>query len=274
MVVDEAHFIKNLTSQRSKHVLSLSRSIRATSPRGAVHGTHGHAADQPDRRLPRHLAVPRLDRRKEAAARPSWTSWKTPVLRPPTSASSPRHARPSSTWASCDARRWMSRPTSLRAESPTSRSSSTTTSVAPFARPRPPSPLDWSTATSVASPCGSREDPFTDVRQGAPHPRRRARGARGVEVGQDRRERLHHGAQDRPGQGRPRRRLHRPAGSQRGQGGVLRQAHRRHGHRGGALRQGRSRHRLDPWRPDAEGAPGRDRRVRQGSRRSRSSSPR
>ena len=33
MVVDEAHFIKNLTSQRSKHVLSLSKSIRATSPR-------------------------------------------------------------------------------------------------------------------------------------------------------------------------------------------------------------------------------------------------
>ena len=33
MVVDEAHFIKNLSSQRSKHVLSLSRSIRATSPR-------------------------------------------------------------------------------------------------------------------------------------------------------------------------------------------------------------------------------------------------
>jgi superfamily II DNA or RNA helicase len=33
MVVDEAHFIKNLTSQRSKHVLSLSKSIRAASPR-------------------------------------------------------------------------------------------------------------------------------------------------------------------------------------------------------------------------------------------------
>ncbi|HRN29784.1 MAG TPA: DEAD/DEAH box helicase, partial [Terrimesophilobacter sp.] len=32
MVVDEAHFIKNLTSQRSKHVLSLSRSIRAAQP--------------------------------------------------------------------------------------------------------------------------------------------------------------------------------------------------------------------------------------------------
>jgi len=33
MVVDEAHFIKNLKSERSKHVLSLSRSIRATFPR-------------------------------------------------------------------------------------------------------------------------------------------------------------------------------------------------------------------------------------------------
>jgi superfamily II DNA or RNA helicase len=33
MVVDEAHFIKNLTSQRSKHVLSLAKSIRAASPK-------------------------------------------------------------------------------------------------------------------------------------------------------------------------------------------------------------------------------------------------
>lgn len=33
MVVDEAHFIKNLKSERSKHVLALSRSIRATAPR-------------------------------------------------------------------------------------------------------------------------------------------------------------------------------------------------------------------------------------------------
>jgi superfamily II DNA or RNA helicase len=33
MVVDEAHFIKNLSSQRSKHVLSLAKSIRATSPK-------------------------------------------------------------------------------------------------------------------------------------------------------------------------------------------------------------------------------------------------
>ena len=32
MVVDEAHFIKNLTSQRSKHVLALSKSIRTAQP--------------------------------------------------------------------------------------------------------------------------------------------------------------------------------------------------------------------------------------------------
>ncbi len=36
MVVDEAHFIKNLSSQRSKHVLALSRSIRATAPRALL----------------------------------------------------------------------------------------------------------------------------------------------------------------------------------------------------------------------------------------------
>ena len=33
MVVDEAHFIKNLKSERSKHVIALSRSIRAANPR-------------------------------------------------------------------------------------------------------------------------------------------------------------------------------------------------------------------------------------------------
>ncbi len=36
MVVDEAHFIKNLSSQRSKHVLALSRSIRATYPKALM----------------------------------------------------------------------------------------------------------------------------------------------------------------------------------------------------------------------------------------------
>ena len=36
MVVDEAHFIKNLKSERSKHVLSLSQNIRATYPKALL----------------------------------------------------------------------------------------------------------------------------------------------------------------------------------------------------------------------------------------------
>ena len=36
IAVDEAHFIKNLKSERSKHVLALSKSIRATSPRALM----------------------------------------------------------------------------------------------------------------------------------------------------------------------------------------------------------------------------------------------
>ncbi len=36
MVVDEAHFIKNLKSERSKHVLALSRTIRAAQPRALM----------------------------------------------------------------------------------------------------------------------------------------------------------------------------------------------------------------------------------------------
>jgi hypothetical protein len=36
MVVDEAHFIKNLKSERSKHVLALSRTIRATRPKALM----------------------------------------------------------------------------------------------------------------------------------------------------------------------------------------------------------------------------------------------
>jgi len=36
MVVDEAHFIKNLKSERSKHVLSLSKSIRASYPKALM----------------------------------------------------------------------------------------------------------------------------------------------------------------------------------------------------------------------------------------------
>ncbi len=67
MVVDEAHFIKNKSSQRSQHVLQLSERIRARSGQPAADGADRHPADQRHRGLPRDLAVPRLDRREEAA---------------------------------------------------------------------------------------------------------------------------------------------------------------------------------------------------------------
>ena len=69
MVVDEAHFIKNKTSQRSQHVLELSERIRSRVRAAAADGPHRHPADQRHRGLPGHLAVPRLDRRQEAARR-------------------------------------------------------------------------------------------------------------------------------------------------------------------------------------------------------------
>ncbi len=69
MVVDEAHFIKNKTSQRSQHVLQIADSIRARTPASADDRPDRHPADQRHRRLPRDLAVPRLDRREEAAGR-------------------------------------------------------------------------------------------------------------------------------------------------------------------------------------------------------------
>ena len=77
-----------------------------------------------------------------------------------------------------------------------------------------------------------------------------------------RRERLRHDAPDRPGQGRSRRRLRRPAGAQRRQGRLLRQAHRRDGRRPGHLRQARPEVLHDPRRPD----PGRPRAQHQGVR--------
>ena len=71
-------------------------------------------------------------------------------------------------------------------------------------------------------------------------------GAPGHECGRGRRERVQPDAAHRAGQVRPRGRLHRPAGPQRRQGGVLRQARRRDGQRRGALRPAGDPLQLDP----------------------------
>ncbi len=67
MVVDEAHFIKNKSSQRSQHVLARLRADPRPHRPAAADGAHRHPADQRHRGLPGDLAVPRLDRRHEAA---------------------------------------------------------------------------------------------------------------------------------------------------------------------------------------------------------------
>ena len=68
MVVDEAHFIKNKASQRSQHVL---RALRAhPGPHVAsplLMALTGTPLINDIEDFTQHLAVPRLDRREEAA---------------------------------------------------------------------------------------------------------------------------------------------------------------------------------------------------------------
>jgi SNF2 family DNA or RNA helicase len=79
-----------------------------------------------------------------------------------------------------------------------------------------------------------------------------------------RRQRLHDGPQDRSGEGPARGGLRRAAAALGRQGRLLREAHRRHGCRGGALRGRRAAHGLDPRRPDDARAAAGDRRVQRG----------
>ena len=69
MVVDEAHFIKNKTSQRSQHVLELSERIRSRTARPLLMALTGTPLINDIEDFRGDLAVPRLDRRQEAARR-------------------------------------------------------------------------------------------------------------------------------------------------------------------------------------------------------------
>ena len=140
MVVDEAHFIKNKTSQRSQNVLQLVRADPRPHRPAAALRPDRHAADQRHRGLPGDLAVPRLDRRQEAARRADGRARgdRPDPGRPGLLPGRPhQRGRP---WASSAAARSTSPRTSRPAGSPTSPSSSTTRSAARSARPRPSSP--------------------------------------------------------------------------------------------------------------------------------------
>ena len=229
MVVDEAHFIKNLQSLRSRNVLALADRIRATR-RAATRCARPHG-DPPSTTSTTSARSGSSSAGSSATVRrPNCSAGsRRRASRPPTPASTPRRAVRSSTSESSAAGRRMSPPTFPRSASPTCPSNSTTSWAARSAlrararhSPREPLPRTRRVAQAPRGrPRRARARPV--------HPRRRALGTRGVEVVEVRRERLHDGAAHRPGQGGARGRLRRAACPLGRQGRLLRQAHRRHG---------------------------------------------
>jgi hypothetical protein len=155
MVVDEAHFIKNKSSQRSQHVLELSERIRWRTSRPLLMALTGTPLIND---IDDFLAIwqflgwidddePSLElmARSSATASRRWT---------PTSTRPPRQR--SSTSASSGGARSTSPPTSPPAASPTCRWSSTAPLGARSARPSACWPAAWSSATAARSRCATR----------------------------------------------------------------------------------------------------------------------
>ena len=150
MVVDEAHFIKNKTSQRSQHVLELSERIRARTGRPLLMALTG---------------TPLINDIEDFRAIWQFLGWiddKKPLgelmdaledtgLTPADLGFYPPPAPAWSTWASSVAARSTWPRTSPPAGSPTSRSSSTTRSAARSGRPSASSPAAWWSATRPRS---------------------------------------------------------------------------------------------------------------------------
>ena len=151
MVVDEAHFIKNKTSQRSQHVLQLSERIRARTARPLLMALTGTPLinDIEDFRAIWQFLGWIDDKKPQRALMEALEETGLTPARPRLLPRGPLAA--SSTWASCAAARSTSPPTSRPAASPTCRSSSTTPSAAPSARPSASSPAAWSAATTPRS---------------------------------------------------------------------------------------------------------------------------
>ena len=143
MVVDEAHFIKNKSTQRSQHVREISERIRTRSGRPLLMALTGHAVDQRPRGLPGDLAVPRLDRRDQAAGGADGRRSRRLGWFRATPASTGRPAAASSRWASSAGARSTWPPTSRLVGWPTSPSSSTVSSVAPSGQLNGRSPAAW-----------------------------------------------------------------------------------------------------------------------------------
>ncbi len=183
MVVDEAHFIKNKKLPALPARPAALRADPVPDRPAAADGADRHPADQRHRGLPGDLAVPRLDRRQEAArradgrpgggrpdpARPGLLLRRAqqrgrPRHRaPPQGRRGRRHPRPPDRGPSGRARR-RGRPLDPRGRAragPAGWCAATTRALA-----RPAGPATWSrastTSSSAGSPTGSREDTDDD----------------------------------------------------------------------------------------------------------------
>ncbi|MEI2640972.1 MAG: SNF2-related protein [Candidatus Nanopelagicales bacterium] len=262
MIVDEAHFIKNKTSQRSQNVLEISRRIRTRTGNPLLMALTGTPLIND---LDDFLAIweflgwidgtkPILDLMKALEATglvPGDPGFYAAARRCVIDQGIVRR-RKIDVAADIADRRVADLPVEL--EGPAARSirqsqEQLTEALVQALRRGHPAPV-----------------------RGAPgrghRPYRRAAGRRlGPQAGEgleDFRQRVHDDAQDRTGQGRPGGRLHRTAGRQRGQGRLLRQAHRRHGQRRADVRLPRDWVLLDPRRSDRQGPAGSHRRVHEG----------
>ena len=233
MVVDEAHFIKNKTSQRSQNVLQLVRADPRPHRPAAADGADRHAADQRHRGLPGDLAVPRLDRRQEAARRADGRARgdRPDAGRPRLLPGGPHQRRRPGHRPSSQGRRRRRHP-GPPDRRPPRRARRRDRPLDPRGRARARPAPAWRATRRRWRPARRAELGRRRHRPRAGPPGRDV-GARGHHRRVHRRERLQHDAPDRPGQGRSRRRLRRPAGAQRRQGRLLRQAHRRDGRRRG-----------------------------------------
>ena len=265
MVVDEAHFIKNKKSQRSQHVLELSERIRARTARPllmALTGTPLINDIEDFRAIWQFLGW--IDEKKPGAE--LMEALEETGLTP-----ADPGFYPAARACVIDLGIVRRRKVDVAADIPARRIADLPVELDDAGRPLDPRGRARARPPPRVALRGRAGDANLGRGRGGHRPRPRTPGrrvgARRHDHDEDRRERVQHGAPDRPGQGRAGRRLRRAAGAQRRQGRLLRQARRRDGRRRGALRQARHPLLVDPRRPDLEGAPEEHRRVRQRPRR-------
>jgi hypothetical protein len=235
MVVDEAHFIKNKTSQRSQNVLQLSERIRARTGRPLLFALTG---------------TPLINDIEDFRAIWQYLGWiddKKPLgqlmdeLEETGLTPADPGFYPAARTCVVDQGIVRRRKVDVAKDIPARR-------VADI-----PVELDDEMGRSIreaeaelARRLVARYESALATRRTEAGPTGRHVGARGLLRRVERRERLRHDAPDRPGQGGSRSRLRRPARAQRRQGRLLRQARRRHGHRWRHLRAPRDPLLRDP----------------------------